>query len=187
MEVVNVLIKILSVILLTDFVTGIMHFWMDQYGREDMPFVGKHVVEINIVHHRDPRHMTLLGYWKLTYTSWMFGGILLLLEWLILGGVGWGGIFLVVYGSQANLIHKWAHQTPQENGKIVTWLQNMHLIQSPPHHGVHHKAPFDMQFCILTDWLNPILEKTHFWYGVIRFFKFFGIQPVAGSDIRKNV
>lgn len=187
MDIALIIIKAIGIILLTDFITGIMHFWMDQYGREDMPFVGKHVVEINIVHHLDPRHMTLLGYWKLTYSSWMFGVILLLLEWLILGGVGWGGVLLVVYGSQANLFHKWAHQTPMENGKMISAFQKLRLIQSPKHHAVHHKAPYDMQFCILTDWLNPFLEKIGFWNGVIHFFRFFGIQPVAGSDIRKNV
>ena len=187
MEVVNLILKLVSVILLADFLTGCAHFWMDQYGREDMPLVGKFVVEVNILHHKNPRHICSNNYWQLTWTSWAFGGVLLLLEWLVLGGVGWGGILLVVYGSQANLIHQWTHQTKIENGRFITWLQKYHIIQSTPHHRFHHVAPFDAHFCILTDWLNPILEKTKFWEGVIAFFKWFGIQPVAGQAVRKNV
>ena len=40
------------------FVTGVVHFWMDRYGREDMPIVGKAVIEINTWHQENPRKMT---------------------------------------------------------------------------------------------------------------------------------
>ncbi|MDI1233786.1 MAG: fatty acid desaturase CarF family protein [bacterium] len=187
MDVLNMALKFGGVILLSDFLTGCAHFWMDQYGRENMPVIGKFVVEVNILHHKNPRHLCKNNYIQLTWTSYVFGALLLIFEYLILGGIGWGGLLLVVYGSQANLIHKWTHQTKKENGQLITWLQDYHIIQSIPHHRFHHAAPFDAHFCILTDWLNPVLEKTKFWQGVIAFFQLFGIQPVAGQAVRKNV
>ena len=37
MEIVNVVVEVLLLYLLLDFLTGVVHWWMDRYGREDMP------------------------------------------------------------------------------------------------------------------------------------------------------
>lgn len=178
--------KVFGLMLFADFLTGLVHFWMDQYGREDMPFVGKHVIEINVLHHSDPRHMVKKSYFQLTWTSWVLG--------LILGFIGWTLnlyffeiLFVVAYAGNANIIHKWTHQTEFENGKIITFLQKMRLIQSAKHHREHHAAPYDKHYCILTDWLNPVLHKIYFWEGIVFFFRKLGVNPIAGSQIRKFV
>lgn len=185
-SVILILVKCIGIILLADFLTGVFHFWLDQYGREDMPLVGKMVVEINILHHKDPRHMIFRDYWFLTRASWGIGIMLWILEYLLLGGIGWGGILLVVYGAQANIIHKWAHQTPNENGKLIVFLQKLQLIQSSKQHWQHHIKPYDTYFCILTNFLNPVLEKIKFWECIIGLLSKLGIKPVAGSSIRKG-
>jgi len=41
MESVSVLVEVLLLYLLLDFLTGMVHWWMDRYGREDMPIVGE--------------------------------------------------------------------------------------------------------------------------------------------------
>lgn len=181
-----IVLKIIALALLADFITGLVHFWMDQYGREDMPYVGKHVIEINILHHRDPRHMVKRSYWSLTYTSWMLGVIVGIIA-LIFGFWGWGVAFLIVYAGNANQIHKWAHQTDKENGPIIVLLQKMRLLQSRRHHRGHHHAPYDRNYCILTDWLNPVLHFFKVWEGIVWFFRLFGIHPVSGSKIRDFV
>ncbi len=179
--------ELLLWIFLADLTTGFVHFWMDQYGKEDMPFVGKMVIEINILHHQDPRHMTKRNYWFLTKASWLLGVIIYTVSVLVTGEFSWKLAIFLCYAAQANVFHMWAHRTVQENGKFITFLQRMRLIQSPKHHAGHHIAPYDRQFCILTDWFNPILERIWFWEGVIGFFRLFGIQPIAGSNIRQNV
>ena len=172
--------------LLADFVTGIVHFWMDQYGREDMPFVGKHVIEINILHHSKPRNMVKRGYFSLTYTSWILGLMIGLAAYLM-GGLGWQVVFIILYAGNANQIHKWAHQSPKETGPIIHFLQKIRLIQSRRHHRMHHHAPYDRNYCILTDWLNPLLHYIRFWEGVVWVFRQWGIPPVAGTKIRDFV
>ncbi|MBT5150933.1 MAG: hypothetical protein HOM43_01000, partial [Flavobacteriales bacterium] len=51
MEIVNGVVEVLLLYLLLDFLTGVVHWWMDRYGREDMPIVGKAIIEINTWHH----------------------------------------------------------------------------------------------------------------------------------------
>lgn len=78
-------IKLFLLILLTDFVTGFVHFWIDQYGKEEMPIVGKSVIKLNINHHKNPMDMTKKNYWSLTWSSWVLGFVILLLWFLFLG------------------------------------------------------------------------------------------------------
>lgn len=186
MDILTVILKIILIILGADFLTGVFHFWMDIYGREDMPFVGKHVVEVNIIHHKEPRRMVKNSYFKLTWTSWTLGALLMLLS-VFLWGFRWEVAFMLLYGSQANLIHKWTHQTAKENGRIVEFIQKIGLVQSKRHHGWHHKAPFDTNYCILTDWLNPILHRIKFWEFIVWILSKVGIKPIAGTRIRNFV
>jgi plasmanylethanolamine desaturase len=176
-------LKLLLLILIADFLTGVVHFWMDQYGREDMPFVGRHVIEINILHHQKPRHMLKKNYWQLTWTSWLLGAIVAVFAWF-LGRFSWEIAFVIIAAANANLVHQWAHKTPEENGRVITWLQDWQVLQSRAHHGLHHHAPYDTQFCILTNLLNPILHTVRFWEFVVWVLRRVGIQPVAGTNIR---
>jgi plasmanylethanolamine desaturase len=178
-----IILKILLIIFGADFLTGVFHFWMDVYGRADMPFLGKHVVEVNMIHHKNPRKMTSNSYFGLTWTSWVTALLMLVLSvWF--WGFHWEVVAMLIYGSNANLIHKWTHQTDKENGRLVSFFQATGIIQSKRHHGWHHKAPFDTNYCILTDWLNPILHKLKFWEFVVWSFKKVGIEPVTGTNIR---
>ena len=179
-------IKLLSLVLLTDFVTGFVHFWIDQYGREDMPLIGKSVISLNINHHQHPMQMTQRSYWSLTWSSWALGGVILLFWFLVFGKLDWEIIFLVVYGAQGNIIHKWAHSTKTQNGKFITSLQNWKIIPNKHQHRHHHNAPFDTFFCVQTVFLNPILEKIKFWDGLVWMLTHIGFPPAAGSEQRKD-
>jgi len=59
-----------------------------------------------------------------------------------------------------NQFHKWAH-TKNPAG-WVRLLQRANLILSPEHHVVHHTAPRDKYYCITVGWMNPVLDKIHF-------------------------
>jgi ubiquitin-conjugating enzyme E2 variant len=70
------------------------------------------------------------------------------------------GVFVFV--SQANEIHAWAHS----KGKVASWidaLQSIGLLQSPKHHAQHHIDPFESKYCVMTDLLNPLLDRIKFW------------------------
>ncbi|MEY4927880.1 MAG: hypothetical protein RI894_2316 [Bacteroidota bacterium] len=171
---------------LADFTTGVVHFLMDQYGREDMPFVGKHVVEINILHHRSPRNMLKKSYFQLTYTSWLLGVLLAGAAYLC-GFWGWEVALLILYAGNANQIHKWSHQTKQKNGRFIAFFQFFGLLQSHQHHREHHAAPYDRNYCILTNYLNPILHQLRFWEFIVFALRKIGVQPIAGTNIREFV
>jgi plasmanylethanolamine desaturase len=186
MEFSLVIMKVVGLMLTADFLTGVFHFWMDQYGREDMPIVGKAVIEINILHHQNPRNMVKKNYFQLTWTAWVLGAILAFIAYLI-GIFSWEVVFILAYGANANIIHKWTHQTRSENGRLISFFQRIRLLQSKKHHGWHHNAPFDTNYCILTDWLNPVLHRIRFWEGVVFLLKKIGINPAAGTQIREFV
>lgn len=175
-------------ILLADFLTGVVHFWMDVYGKEDMPFVGKMVIEINVLHHSDPRHMIKQNYWFLTRASWLLAVIIYVISWVFMGAHSWKLAIFLVYAAQANLFHKWAHQHSWERSRFATVLQKLYIIQSPHHHHLHHNEDaegfYDRQYCILTNFLNPILDKIWFWEFVVWFFGKLGIQTRDDCRLR---
>ena len=51
----------------------------------------------------------------------------------------------------------------RENPALVSWLQRLHLLQSPRHHGRHHAGNKDSHYCVITNFLNPLLEEVSFW------------------------
>jgi ubiquitin-conjugating enzyme E2 variant len=50
----------------------------------------------------------------------------------------------------------------------VRALQRIGLMQSRGHHGVHHRAPYAIRFCPMTNYLNPVLDRMQFWRTVER-------------------
>ncbi len=45
-------------------------------------------------------------------------------------------------------------------------LQKLKIVQTPSHHNQHHRKGKDTHYCVLTDFLNPILDRFHFWRGL---------------------
>jgi len=60
-------------------------------------------------------------------------------------------------------VHKWAHRTPAENGRLISLLQRARLVQSPAHHARHHTDPKNSHYCVLTNFLNPLLDGIRLW------------------------
>jgi hypothetical protein len=97
------------------------------------------------------------------------------------GKLDWEVVFLVVYSSQGNIIHKWAHQTKSQNGSVITLLQKWKIIPNK-HHQQHHNAPFDTFFFVQTIFLNPILEKIRLWDGLIWGLTKIEFPPATEAD-----
>ena len=172
------------VLLVSDFITGIIHWWEDAYGNPKWKILGKHIVEPNLLHHNEPRAFLKGNYWQRNNTA--------LIAALVLIGIpfvcGWFSRMyaaIIVLASQGNEIHRKAHQTDKENGHLIVWLQKLGIFQSRKHHGWHHKAPYNCNYCILTNYLNPILQKLKLWEGLEWFIlKVFSIAPLRGSSLR---
>ena len=85
------------------------------------------------------------------------------------------GIFL------SNEIHAAAHAKARSLPGPVRALQRMGLIQSPLHHAAHHRHLKNVNFCTLTDWVNPALERVRFWRRLEALMRY-----TAGVRIRRD-
>lgn len=159
------LVQFVAAVLVTDFVSGFIHWFEDAYGREDLPVTGRWITRLNILHHHEPRRFIRNSWLRSSWDLTLAALLVVLAAWLM-GRLTWHVWVFAVIGANANQIHKWAHRTPRENGRIVTWLQRLRLVQTPLHHARHHTNPKDSNYCVVTVFLNPILDCVHLWEGL---------------------
>ena len=170
----------LGVVALADFISGLVHWLEDAYGTETTPVVGTLMIRPNIIHHHYPRYFTKLNWWQ---SSWD----LLLLGALIIGVAAWAGVLtwhvwlFVAICVNANQIHKWSHQTRAENGRLVSFLQDIHLLLTPRQHALHHTDPKNTYYCPVTNLLNPTLEFIGLWPKLEAV-----IEALTGATHRKD-
>lgn len=173
--------------LAADLITGAVHWWQDTYGNPHWPILGKYVVKPNLVHHVDPRAMIRISYWKRVGASVVAGAIIIGLLWAC-NRCSWQAIVGVIFATQGNEIHAMGHRTDKENGRIILFLQKIGIIQRRKTHGWHHKAPYDTNFCVMTEFLNPLLNRIDVWNKLEWFVHtVFRIRPLRGSPVRGGV
>lgn len=157
--------EVFAILLLADFVSGLVHWLEDAYADESMPVIGPLVARANIVHHHFPRYFTRLTWWQSSWVLCLLSGVILAITWAA-GWLGWQVGLLCLLSANANEIHKWAHRTSTENGPLITFLQRIRLIQTARHHAKHHTDPKDCHYCTTTNLLNPMLDHIGFWAGL---------------------
>lgn len=160
-----ILVKIAGTVLAADFVGGLVHWLEDAYIREDTPLIGKWVARPNIVHHHFPRFMTRFNWWHTSRDLFMVSAMLVVLAWC-LGVLTWEAWLFAILTANANEFHKWEHRTRRENGRIISLLQDIRLLQTMKHHARHHTDPKNSHYCTTTNLVNPILDGIHFWDGL---------------------
>lgn len=169
-----ILIKIIVLFLLADLVTGVFHFAVDRYGVID----GKHLtksVNLLLLHHKNPRKIIFQSYWEITGGVYKISGLIFCLS--LIWGVSWELLLFLLFSSNGNMIHKWSHQRKSETPYTILCLQKLKLIQDQKHHNKHHTASFDHNYCVMTNYLNPILHRIYFWEFIIKCLKIIKISP----------
>lgn len=150
-------LHVLSAWLAADLVTGAVHWWEDRYGDPAWPFIGRHVVAPNILHHEDPRAFLAGG---LIARNWTAAAPALALA-AVFAVLGWWWLALVgVFAACANEVHAWSHQ---RCSRPIRGLQLLGVLASAEDHARHHRSPFGGDYCVMTGWLNPVLEAVGFW------------------------
>jgi plasmanylethanolamine desaturase len=157
-----IILQIIGAVLAADFLSGLFHWLEDAYGREHWPITGRFVTKPNILHHHDPRYFTRHSWFQSSWLLMCLGLVVLAIAW-VCGALTWQVWLVVILGANANQIHKWAHRTPAENGRLISLFQRFRLVQSPRHHARHHTDPKTSHYCVLTNFLNPILDAMRFW------------------------
>jgi ubiquitin-conjugating enzyme E2 variant len=155
------LVEILAVVLAADFISGVVHWWEDRYARLNGGPLQQVAID-NLRHHARPREFLAKGYWASSWDLWLLGAAALGAA-ALLGVLSWHVPLFAVLVANANQVHKWAHRTREENGPLIGTLQRLHLLQTARHHGRHHQGSRDSHYCVLTNFLNPLLEEVQFW------------------------
>ncbi len=151
------LVKVVACVFVADFLSGFFHWLEDAYGQEHWPITGKSITKPNILHHHEPAYFTRHSWLKSADLLLVIGAVVLLVAWL-LNNLTWEVLLVVAIGANANEIHKWAHRTRRENGRLISFLQDVGVLQSRSHHARHHRAHKDTHYCVVTNYLNPLLE-----------------------------
>lgn len=151
-----------GVVLAADFTAGLVHWAEDAFIREHTPWVGHWIGRPNIVHHHLPRRMARNTWWESNREQLLLMGLTVIVA-ALLGHLTWHVWLFALVGGNANEVHKWSHRTRRENGRLITLLQDLRLLQTTQHHAVHHTNPKDVRYCPVTNVLNPVLDVLHFW------------------------
>jgi ubiquitin-conjugating enzyme E2 variant len=159
------LLQVVAVAMLADFVAGVIHWLEDAYIREDTPWIGASIGKANTIHHFLPRYMTRNNWWQSSWDLLLIAVVVVLTAWG-LGRLTWQVWLFVAIGMNANQVHKWSHRTRAENGACINFFQDLRVLQTPSHHGVHHTNPKNVRYCPITNLLNPVLDLLGFWSGL---------------------
>lgn len=145
--------------LIADFAGGLVHWWEDRIGWPTNYWVDKHILEPNRLHHENPTAFVESPFFMRNWTTFL-AVIVMTSVWIAIFGVSVVVLFAFIGGLLTNEAHY--HQHKPAKGWIRT-LQETGVIQGRSQHNKHHTPPFDSHYCILTGWLNPILERIGFW------------------------
>ncbi len=154
-----------------DFITGVVHWAQDKLLDIETAFdLLNTFKDDNDLHHARPAAMLRFTWWENMQASAMFAwptSLVLLLVgaplWL------WLGIFFSGFG---NAVHRYAHT--MRPPYWIDCLQRAGLLCTFRHHMPHHmdagglipKERSTKRYCVMSMWLNPILDGTRFWYAM---------------------
>jgi hypothetical protein len=149
--------------LLADFIAGVFHWWEDTYLTQSDSFLGRLIGGPNQLHHANQYAFLQGSYWHRNYTT-IIPSMIALVLCLRFEPIrsGWLAMLFV---SQANQIHAWAHSKGR-NFWLIDELQWIGLLQSCKHHSEHHRSPYHVRYCVMSPVLNPLLDGIGFWRGL---------------------
>lgn len=157
-------------ILLSDFISGFVHWMFDSWGSLDTPVVGKLAIRTFRHHHVDQKAITLHDFIETNGHNIALTNIYSVIGILVLRSTEKATLFGVfvclslvcatLFTAFTSQIHKWAHQ--DEPSRIVALLQRSRLILSPDNHALHHAAPYSRNYCITVGWMNGPLRAVYF-------------------------
>lgn len=168
-------------LLAIDFVSGLVHWAEDTFGTEQTPLLGKWIVIPNVKHHEDPS--------EFTHKSWLHSSWDLLVATVIIALVCWyfdrltWHVWLFcILGANANQLHKYAHLPEKSTPFFVLIFVKLRILQSAKNHAFHHTGEKNKAYCVITPYLNPILDSIGFW----RFLEKIWV-PILGAPRREDL
>jgi hypothetical protein len=160
-------LQVLAVVLLVDFVSGLVHWLEDTFWTERTPLIGRWLVQPNVLHHVDAAAFTRRTYLENNGDLLKVGALVVAVAWS-LDLLTWHVWLFALLGGHANQFHRWAHLPRRKTPALVKRLQSLGVLQSAAHHAGHHGGAMNVRYCTLTDLLNPVLDRIGFWRALER-------------------
>lgn len=149
-----------------DFLSGLVHWAADTWGRDDLPIIGQAILVPFRVHHVNPddfrRRRFLDTNGSVAFVSLPVVAALFTVPL----DTAWGpaaalfGYPLCAVGLMTNQIHQWAHMPSPP--WTVRLLQDYGLLLGREPHAAHHAGRYDSHYCITTGWCNRMLDSIGF-------------------------
>jgi palmitoyl-[glycerolipid] 3-(E)-desaturase len=158
-----VTISIPDVASAADLGSGVYHWAVDNYGSSETPLVGTQIAAFQ-GHHQRPWVITQREFCNNCSLTFKPAGIAaaLLLSISLLGAspAPWDvfAATAIVFIAMSQQLHAWSHMKKSELPRLIVSLQDLGLIISRKAHGAHHKSPFNINYCIVSGWCNPLLD-----------------------------
>lgn len=140
------------------------HWSVDNYGSGDTPVVGSQIAAFQ-GHHQRPWTITQREFCNNCSLTFKPAGVSASL-FLGLSLAGWTpaawdtfaatAIFFIAMSQQ---LHAFSHMKKSDLPAPVVTLQDAGVIISRKAHGTHHKSPFNIKYCIVSGWCNPLLDS----------------------------
>ncbi|KAL6785985.1 FAD4 [Auxenochlorella protothecoides x Auxenochlorella symbiontica] len=144
-----------------DFVSGVVHWGLDNYGDGDTPFFGSQIAAFQ-GHHSEPWTITQRAFANNVHKVFKPATAPAL---VLLAAAPFTPSWLTTFGASLLLLlclsqqtHAWAHKKPSQLPAAVLALQDAGVIVSCKVHGAHHRPPFEGNYCIVSGVWNPILD-----------------------------
>lgn len=169
------LLAVLAGVFVADAGSYIFHYIVDHYGNPERPGLVREFQQ----HHKNPRGivqkplaevlapaariitpvffalaMPLFWGWIPSYLAWLM--------WAV------GTCWLL-----AQLFHRWSHSRAPW---LVRQAQRSHLLLSPHQHRLHHLAPFETRFAVITGWSNFPFDKLRVTQGLDWLLQLLGFE-----------
>ena len=149
-----------------DFLSGLVHWVADTWGRADLPVIGQRVLLPFRIHHVNPDDFLRRSFADTNGDpAAAVIPLLLYVLWMPMDSVGWQAaavfcVSLCVSAGMTNQIHQWAHMpSPPASVRI---LQQARVVLPHAAHAAHHSGEYDAHYCITTGWCNRPLEALGF-------------------------
>ena len=168
---------------LADLGSGVLHWSVDNYGNGNTPVMGSIIAAFQ-GHHSAPWTITERGFCNNVHKLCIpFGIPSMAIIQALAGGPGPVTLFFAtfcVFEILSQEFHKWSHQLPSESPPCVNWLQKVGLTVGRKPHALHHAAPFEGNYCIISGICNEPLDH----FGIFRrierlIYRFNGIEANA--------
>ncbi|MCK0101176.1 fatty acid desaturase family protein [Pseudohalocynthiibacter sp. F2068] len=173
--------QVFALYLLADFIGGIFHWAEDTLGSAEAPIWGRLFVQPNEVHHDTPGQMLKIP-WYINNITIVIAVLSVFAACWVLDALTWKVYVMGFFGAWNQQVHRFCHTPTARLPPAVKWLQRIGIIQNARHHWRHHTEPHLTNYCVLTPWVNPALDKIKFWRAMEQIF-----VPIFGAPRRPDL